>query len=286
MKKGAAMGAVARNEGPPRPSNGSIRLGDQMMKRIVLLGSATLMAMGATPAAAQFKAALDTAEATIREGAQSQQRVEQLDDQASELLGQFRALNKQLELNERYNVSRARQVEDQQLEVQGLQRDLENIEGVKRAVTPLMEEMIEDLAAMIEADVPFLPTERQERLERLRAVMADSSQNEASRFGLILEAFEIEAEYGRTSGVYKGTVEADGQALEVDFLRIGRVLLAYKTSDDSLLRIYDKDQGAFVDLDRRFLPNIRSAMRVADKKAAPSLLEIPVSAPVSAGGAQ
>ena len=256
-----------------------------MMKKF-LLGSATLLLMGTTPAFAQFKTALDTAEATIREGAQSQQRVEQLDDQASELLGQYRALTKQLELNERYNVSRARQVEDQALEVQGLQRDLENIDGVKRAVTPLMEEMVDDLAAMIEADVPFLPTERQERVDRLRGVMADSSQNEASRFGLILEAFEIEAEYGRTSSVYRGTVAQDGEELEVDFLRIGRVLLVYKNADDTILRIYDKDQGAFVDLDRRFLPNIRTAMRIADAKAAPALLEIPVPAPVSAGGAQ
>ena len=256
-----------------------------MMKKF-LLGSATLLVLGATPASAQFKAALDTAEATIREGAQSQQRVEDLDDQASELLAQYRALTKQLELNERYNVSRARQVEDQQLEVQGLQRDLDNIEGVKRAVTPLMEEMIADLKSLVAADVPFLPTERQERLDRLDGVMQDSSQNEASRFGLILEAFEIEAEYGRTSSVYSGTLDVDGTALEGDFLRIGRVLLVFKTADDSTMRIYDKDQGAFVPLDNRFLSNIRTAMRVADAKAAPTLLEIPVPAPTSAGGAQ
>lgn len=252
------------------------------MMKIVLLGSATLLAMGAMPASAQFKAALDVADSTVQEGARSQQRIDELDEEASALLGEYRAQVKQLELTERYNVSRARQVENQLEDIQSYERDLQNVEGVKRAVTPLMEEMIAQLERLVEADVPFLPEERQQRLDRLRAVMSDSGQNEATRYGFILEAYQIEAEYGRTVSAYDGTVNVDGEELAVEFLRIGRVALIYKTSDDQLLRIYNKQTGEFEDLDRSFLDDVREAFRVAKNQAAPRVLAIPVSAPTDA----
>ena len=255
-----------------------------MMKKLVLLGSATLLTLGAAPASAQFKAALDVADATVKEGARSQQRIDELDEEASALLAEFRAQVKQLELTERYNVSRARQVENQQEDIASFEQDLENVEGVKRAVTPLMEEMIAQLERLVAADVPFLPEERAARLERLRNVMADSSQNEATRYGFILEAFQIEAEYGRTISAYDGTVEVDGEELAVEFLRIGRVALIYKTSDDQILRIYNKETGQFEDLDRSFLDDVREAFRVAKNQAAPRVLAIPVSAPTDANG--
>ena len=251
-----------------------------MMKKVALLGSVALMALGATPASAQFKAALNTAEQTVADGAKSQQRVEDLDDQASALLGEYRAKVKELELLQRYNVSRERQVQNQLDDIAGYRQDLENVEGVKRAVTPLMEEMIVQLERVIEADTPFLMGDRTARLNRLKAVMEDSSQNEASRYGLILEAFQIELDYGRSLGVYSDTVDVDGEELAVDFLRIGRLALIYKTPDDAILRIYNTSTGQFEDLDKSFLAEVRRTMRIADGKAAPDLLTIPVTAPV------
>ena len=253
-----------------------------MMKRLVLLGSGALIALGATPAAAQFRAALDVADATVREGAQSQQRIDELDEGASALLGEYRAQVKQLELTERYNVSRERQVQNQLEDIRSFEQDLENFEGVKRAVTPLMEEMIAQLGELIEADVPFYLEERRQRLQRLNALMNDSSQNEASRYGFILEAYEIEAEYGRTISAYEGTVEVDGEELAVEFLQIGRVALIYKTSDDAILRIYNAQTGQYEDLDRGYLGDIREAFRVANDQAAPRVLAVPVPAPTEA----
>ena len=257
-----------------------------MMKKVALLGSATLLALGATPAFAQFRAALDVADATVREGAASQQRIEELDDQASEALGEYRANVKQLELTERYNVSRERQVENQQEDIQSFQRDLQNVEGIKRAVTPLMEEMVANLEQLVAADIPFLPTERQNRIERLRRIMSDSSQNEASRYGLILEAFQIEADYGRSVDVYDGSIDVDGQEVQGEFLRIGRVALIFKTADDSILRIYDSEARQFVELPDSYLGDVRLATRIGKEQAAPNLIEIPVKAPVDMTGGQ
>lgn len=257
------------------------------MRKLAFLGSAALMTLAMTsPASAQFRAALDESRAAVDEGAASQQRVEELDDQAAELLGDFRAAQKQRDLLRRFNASRQREVENQLLEIQGLQQDVENIEGLQRATQPLLDDMMEDLAAFVEADMPFLEEERAARIARLRNVMADSTQTAASRYNLIMEAFQIENEYGRTLDSYEGVVDNNGEELKVEYLRIGRLALIYKTADDSVLRIYDRSVGDFVDLDRGFLDDVVTGMRIAKEQLPPDLMIIPVSAPVDATSGQ
>lgn len=253
------------------------------MKKVAFVGSAALIALvGATSASAQFRAALDESRATVNEGARSQQTVENLDNQAAELLGDYRAGLKQRDVLRRFNASREREVQNQLQQVAGLQQDLENIQGLQRAVLPLLEDMVAELTAFVQADIPFLQGERQSRLDRLAGIMEDSTQTAASRYNLIIEAFQIENEYGRTMDSYKGEVDNGGEQLTVEFLRIGRLALVYKSADDSILRIYNKETGQFDDLDKKFLSEVRRGIRMANEQTPPDLLNIPVTAPVSA----
>lgn len=259
-----------------------------MMRKVAFLGSAALMTLAVvTPASAQFRAALDESRAAVDEGARSQQRVEELDDQASELLNDYRAAQKQRDLLRRFNASRAREVENQQIEIEGLEQDVENIQGLQRATLPLLEEMVATLTKFVEADAPFLPEERSDRIARLQAVMSDTTQTAASRYNLIMEAYKIENEYGRTLDSYEGVVEGEnGEELKVEFLRIGRLALIYKTADNSVLRIYDREIGDFVDLDRKFLPEVVTGIRIANEQLPPDLMVVPVPAPEGSAAEQ
>ena len=162
----------------------------------------------------------------------------------------------------------------------------EGREALIKPPQPLLDDMMEDLAAFVEADMPFLEEERAARIARLRNVMADSTQTAASRYNLIMEAFQIENEYGRTLDSYEGVVDNNGEELKVEYLRIGRLALIYKTADDSVLRIYDRSVGDFVDLDRGFLDDVVTGMRIAKEQLPPDLMIIPVSAPVDATSGQ
>lgn len=245
---------------------------------------AALLLLTASPVKSQeIEPILETSRQTAEQTGQSQERIDELDSRTQTLLSDYRANLKQLEQLNRYNQSQQRQVDAQREEMESLERDINNIASLQRAMQPLMEDMVEALAQLIEADLPFLLTERQERVERLQASMDDPARTAAQRYRLVVEAYQIENEYGRTIEAYRGDIEVDGRLYEnVEFLRIGRVALIFRTDDDRTLKRFDPEVGAWVDLDLSFLPDVKTASRIAREQIPPDLMYLPVRAPESA----
>jgi hypothetical protein len=258
-----------------------------MKKRALVLGSAAAMLVAlSAPAFAQFSSALNESEATAKEAKASQQRVDQLDEQTNSLINDYRANLKQLEAATRYNQSLNRNIVAQQRQLERLKLDIDNVSGLQRAMQPLMEDMLGALGEIVNADIPFNLDERQARVARLNAVMGDPNVSAAQRYRLIIEAYQIENEYGRTIGAYEGSIDDGGTLRTGEFLRVGRIALMFKTADDSTLKIWDKDQKAWVNLNKSYLPDVRLGLRMAKEQTAPGLLPVPVKAPVQAGAAQ
>ena len=130
--------------------------------------------------------------------------------------------------------------------------------------------------------MPFLKEERAERVSFLRDVMQKSDVSDAEKYRKIMEAYQIENEFGRTIEAYEGDLEVQGENREVDFLRIGRVALLYRSYDGSLVGAWDQKTGAWVELDRSYNEKIRDGLRMARKHAAPSLILAPLPAPEDA----
>ncbi len=268
------LGAVSISRNNP--------VGEAFMKRSAILGSAAMLAVLCAPAQAQFRSALQESEATARETASAQQQIDQLDDQTASLLNDYRANLKQLEAARRYNASLNRNIEAQERQVVRLREDIENVEGLQRAMQPLMEDMVARFGDLVDADLPFLATERSERAARLEGVLANPEMSAAQRYRLIVEAYQIEGEYGRTIGAYDGTVNYDGQELTGEFLRIGRIALMFKTPDDSTVLIYDTAAGDWTPLNRSYLQDVKYALRMAKEQTAPDIFFVPVKPPVQA----
>jgi hypothetical protein len=254
-----------------------------MMKRVSILGSAAAIVavLGATAVAQQFSNSLDESQATANEAKASQQRIDQLDDQTAALLNDYRANLKQLEAARRYNESLQRNIAAQERRIVQLRQDIENVAGLQRAVTPLMEDMLARLGDLIAADMPFDLGERQERVEKLKGAMDNPDVSVAQRYRLIVEAYQIENEYGRTIGWYTGSIDDEGQERSGEFLRVGRIALIFKNSDDSVLKIWDRDSNGWVNLNKSYLPDVRLGLRMAKEQTAPGLLPVPVKAPTS-----
>lgn len=231
--------------------------------------------------AQQVEPIIENSREAVSDTAQSQEQIDEVDARIQSLLNDFRANLKQLEQLNRYNASQRRQVEAQRREMASLREDINNIASLQRAVQPLMEDMVEGLEQLVEADVPFLIEERRDRVERLKQVMEDPERSPAQRYRLIVEAYQIENEYGRTIESYRGNIEVDGREYEnVEFLRVGRVALVFKTDDDDVLKYFNVDTRSWMDLDKSFLAAIKRGSRVAREQIPPELMYIPVGAPI------
>jgi hypothetical protein len=213
-------------------------------------------------------------------GAAEQERVEQIATQTDDLLAEYNTLSKVVDGLKTYNSLLQRQVDNQLTEKQALAESIDNVALIERQIIPMMTHMLDSLEEFIRLDTPFLIQERTERLARLREMMERSDVSSAEKFRRVIEAYQIENVYGRTIEAYKGTVDINGTPQEVDFLRIGRVSLAYQSVGGQYTGAWDPAAGQYVELPpEKFKTQVAQGIRVARKQVAPDLLVVPVAAP-------
>ena len=216
-------------------------------------------------------------------GAAEQQRVEQIANQTDDLLNDYNTLSKVVDGLITYNSLLQRQVNNQETEKAALRESIDNVALIERQITPLMIKMLDSLEQFIQLDTPFLLSERTERIERLRGMMERSDVSSAEKFRRVIEAYQIENDYGRTIEAYKGSTEINGNQLEVDFLRIGRVALLYQSVGGAHTGAWDGNSRAFIELPPApYQAQVAAGLKVARKQVAPDLLVVPVAAPTRA----
>jgi len=138
--------------------------------------------------------------------------------------------------------------------------------------------MIDTLGQIVEADVPFRIDERRRHVQRLRELMARADVTVAEKYRTVMGAYLRELEYGRRTEAYSDTLPTTGQT--VDFLRVGRTLLAYQTRDGATTGWYNPAARRFENLDdHRFRLEVRKGLAIARKEKAPDLVILPVPGP-------
>ena len=249
------------------------------MRRGWWLGAACGAGLVSLVSAAEVEPVLRVQEAAQAQAAQSQQRVDALDDESRRLLEEYRHLLAERERLARYNDQVARLVRNQERERLSLEGQLEELAVTRREILPLMEEMAETLAEVVEADLPFLPLERRARVTAVRALLDDPEASLADRYRRLLEAYLVEAGYGRTLEVRERTIELDGAARTVEVLRVGRLALFYRSLDGREVGRWDASARRWVRLPEELREGLDQAFAVARKQAAPELLLLPLPAP-------
>jgi hypothetical protein len=209
----------------------------------------------------------------------SQKRVETLSDETDSLLTQYQSALRQHESLSIYNHQLDELIAAQEVEQVSLEDQTDRVELVSRDVTPLMLRMIDSLDAFIGLDMPFLEDERTERILELRKIMIRADVTEAEKYRRIMEAYQIENEYGRTIEAYRSTLPSGGKEVTVNFLRVGRVALVYQSLDESKAGVWNQKSRRWEALDGNFTNAIRQGLRIARKQVAPDLLRLPLPAP-------
>jgi chromosome segregation ATPase len=208
----------------------------------------------------------------------SQKRIEQLDNETSKMLSDYRQMTAEAASLKSYNTELAAQVQSQQAELQTLSKQISEIETTSHEALPMMQKMLATLDQFVALDLPFLVEERTKRIAQLKETMGRADVSISEKYRRIVEAYQIEMEYGRTIEAYEGKIGDK----TVDMLRAGRVALMYQTLDGKETGYWDADAKSWK-VDDRYKDTMRAGLKVAKKQAAPDFITVAIHAPKEIG---
>ncbi len=232
---------------------------------------------------------LDEASDLVRDevgkGAASQRAINRIDDETRRLREERRALLARVESLQTYLRQLRALIADQQGAIARYRDGIARARDMEREILPLAERMVGALDEFVRLDVPFLAAERGARIDKLKAMLPKSGLSAPEKFRRILEAYGIEADYGRTIEAWRGELGETGEGGQiVDFLRVGRNILVYQTLDGGRLGIWDSEAKAWRALGDEYRPAVRRGLRMARETVSPGLLVLPVRAAGARGG--
>jgi hypothetical protein len=214
----------------------------------------------------------------------SQKRIDALSDESDVLVSEFRTTLKRIDSINLYNEQIRKLIDSQERELASLEEQVGRVQSVGRSVTPLMLKMVDAVEKFVSLDVPFLIDERTERIAELRRTLGRADVTTPEKFRQVMEAYQIENEYGRTIEAYRDTLEIGGREITVDFLRFGRIALVYQSLDETLVGRWDQEARQWVELDGSYRSAFRNGLRISRKQTAPDLIMLPLPAAVEARG--
>jgi hypothetical protein len=253
-----------------------------------LLNGLVILVAGATLAHGESAGTLDRimseGSERIAEGQAAQAEVAKIHGKSVDLVTAYEERLRVVEGLESYSRLLALQLDNQQREVESIQRSIADAAVIERQIIPLLLRMLEGLEDFIQLDVPFLLEERLQRVANLRSLLerADITATEKAR--RVFEAYQIESDFGSTIEAYRAKVEMGGDSVDAEFLRIGRIALLYRTLNGDAIGRWDQGDRTWKPLEgRTYARHLDKGLQIARQEIAPELLTIPVQAPTEAG---
>lgn len=190
----------------------------------------------------------------------------------NEILGLKTSLEWHRYQNEKYDAYLERKKES----IDELKRRKQEMRTLRMELEPYLEKVIQDLGSFVGNDMSFLVQERKDRLEYLKESMTDYHLSMSEKLRRVLEALQVEAQYGRSSEVKARSLRIDGQTMQAEVLRVGRVARFYRSLDGESLGRWDKRTKSWELLSSDFSRSLKKAMDMTGQKQAVELVDLPI----------
>ncbi|ELV8624934.1 DUF3450 domain-containing protein [Vibrio cidicii] len=169
-------------------------------------------------------------------------------------------------------------IHSQEQEKSSLASQISEIQSTRQGIVPLMYDMLAELKGLVVNDVPLKAEQRKERVEKLELLMARADVAEAEKFRRILEAYQIELDYGNRIGAYQAQIQTvDGKARQAELLHLGRISLIARSLSGQAFWYWNQQQKQWMELTQIPASELNRAFDVANQKVAPALLYLPLS---------
>jgi hypothetical protein len=206
----------------------------------------------------------------------SQAKIDTTESDTDKLVNEFKVVSKQVEGLKLYNAQKRIQIQAQLDLTDKYDEQLIQVVVMQRQIPPLAQRMLEGLEKYVSLDTPFHVEERRQRLDLVRASLSNPKVTASEQVRQILEAYNIEAEYGRKLDAYDETIVLDGQEVVVNILRVGRLGMFFQSKDERKTGYYDTETGSWEELGGGYRVTVRDGIRMANKLAPMDIMMLPV----------
>ncbi len=244
-----------------------------------LLGIASLVGGVAAGASDPLLSAEVIQTQLTEDSVRMQRRIDALDDETHRLLEEYRSFVAQRDQLKAYNAELRARTQAQEKRIERLQVQLDSIDAIRTEIAPFMAEMVEQLGQLVALDLPFQQEQRRTAVTALAERLYAPDVSSAQVFRETLTVYQRELDYGRRLATYTGEIDFDGESRTVEFLRVGRLALFYRSLDRTMQGRWNPVLGAFEELPKRYAKGIDLGIRIAKEQAAPELLVLPMPAP-------
>ncbi|MGF1689474.1 DUF3450 domain-containing protein [Photobacterium japonica] len=242
---------------------------------LLMLGTIT-----GVPAGAQASALSDarTVESAMNQAStSSQKKIDKSAEATLSMTAEIEQLQEEVANLRVYRDHMANLVTSQNDEVKSLDAQIAGIKETRQGVVPLMYRMLDGLKESVANDKPIRQEQRLTRIDKLEKMMVQADISDAEKYRRILEAYQIEMDYGTKMGIYQGQIALADTQIDADLLYLGRVSFVARSLDGTQFWAWNDSTAHWQPLASDYSKDINKAFAIASKTAAPSLLTLPVS---------
>lgn len=242
----------------------------------LVIGCVVVLGTGGATRAENAGQVRETLEQSIEVRQQTQHKEDDWSNRKNELQSKYQFFQEEEKrVRQALDSARERLAVEQKL-VAETERGIAGAQEYEQKLQPFLENTVADLERFIARDIPFLPKERSERIAGLHELLARPDASGAEKARRVMEALQIEADYGRSVEVYQDTASLDGEPLLLDVLRLGRVSLFCRTPDGGRVGRYDREAKGFVSLPDEDQAEVVKAMEIARRERTADLVKLPI----------
>jgi len=210
----------------------------------------------------------------IEEGAQKQRK--DWAGEKAELVARYRNAKANVEyLRERKGLENEKAVALDQ-RIAEYERRLDESGRLTASLQDTLDVVMDRLDAWVAHDLPFLREERRTRLDGLRKERARPDVAGAEKLRRLLEALQVEVNYGGTVEVNQEPIRVSGEEIHADILRIGRLSAFWRTPDGERIGEYDRGSEAWVELPAKHQRALEAAFDMAARIRPVELIALPL----------
>jgi len=217
----------------------------------------------------------------------SQHKIDKSADRTLSMQAEIERLQEEVDNLAVYRDHLAKLVNNQNQELNSLDEQLQGIKTTRQGIVPLMYKMLAGLDDIINTGKPIKKQQRLARLEKLNVMMGQADVSDAEKYRRILEAYQIEIDYGTKLGVYQSEIMLASAAtpITVDLLHLGRIAFVARSLDSQSYWQWHDERQEWITITEH-THGIDKAFKMANKQIAPSLISLPVTTAQRVGNAQ